>query len=174
LHAAAAQLCVDEIVIKPVIGANADHIHRLRMDSPVLAFNAAESEYRGRTGLVQPYLHRIADAGEVSLIYFSGRFSHGVLKRPKSGDFRVQEEHGGRFEAFVPDASLLAVGDDCLRAIQEPSLYARVDIVRLDDNCPAVIEVELLEPSLYLNSDPVAPARFADAIEVCLGEESSQ
>jgi glutathione synthase/RimK-type ligase-like ATP-grasp enzyme len=168
LHAAAAQLSVDEFVIKPVIGANADHIHRLRTDSPVVAFQAAESEYCGRTGLVQPYLHRIADAGEVSLIYFSGRFSHGVLKRPKSGDFRVQEEHGGRFEAFVPDDDLRALGERCLRWIPEPALYARVDIVRLADNQPAIIEVELLEPSLYLNCDAGAPDRFAQSIESLL------
>jgi glutathione synthase/RimK-type ligase-like ATP-grasp enzyme len=113
-------------------------------------------------------LHRIADAGEVSLIYFSGRFSHGVLKRPKSGDFRVQEEHGGRFEAFIPGDDLRELGAQCLRSIPEAALYARVDIVRLADNEPAIIEVELLEPSLYLNGDAAAPARFAEAIEARL------
>ena len=158
------ELCAGEVVVKPVIGANADHAFRLHASSPIEEWHAAETTYRNWTALAQPFLPSITSRGEISLIYFGNRFSHAVKKLPKSGDFRVQEEHGGIITPFEPDAKLLAFADQCLETIPEPTLYARVDVVFLDDDRPAVMEVELLEPSLYLTFDPLAAERFADAI----------
>ncbi len=75
----------------------------------------------------------VLSEGEYSLLYFGGDLSHAIVKRPKAGDFRVQEEHGGHIEAITPDVALRAAGRAVIDALEEPLLQARVDLVRLDD-----------------------------------------
>ncbi len=165
IDAAFDRLQTDELVGKPLIGANADHAWRLHRSSPRRDFDQAVAAWHGTTALIQPFVPSILDLGEFSLIYFDGSFSHAIRKIPRSGDFRVQEEHGGRIEACVPAADLLTLAEACLQSVAERLLYARVDIVRLPGGLPAVMEVELIEPSLYLAFDDASPARFAAAIQ---------
>jgi hypothetical protein len=113
--------------------------------------------------MMQPFERGIVQEGEFSLIYFNGQLSHSILKVPKGGDFRVQEEHGSDVRAIQADAALLAAGDTVIRAIGKPLLYGRVDLVRSGSQF-RVMEVELIEPALYLRTDPGAPDRFADAV----------
>ena len=160
----------DEVVIKPVIGANADNAFRLRPDSPDSFWKEAERSHHGRLALAQPFIHSVTTFGEVSLIFFRGQYSHSVLKTPKSGDFRVQEEHGGRIESYQPDDTVIKVARRSLAPIPGETLYARVDIVFLVDGSPAIMEIELIEPSLYLSFDVDASRRFADAIIGPTGE----
>ncbi len=157
----------DEVVIKPVIGANADNAFRLRPDSPDSFWQEAERAHNGRLALAQPFIRSITTFGELSLIFFRGQYSHSVLKTPKSGDFRVQEEHGGRIESYQPDPAVIDFARRSLEPIPGATLYARADIVFLADGQPAIMEIELIEPSLYLSFDTDAPERFADAIEAC-------
>lgn len=155
----------EEIVIKPVVGANADGAFRLRAPfGDARAAEAAEHHARG-SYLAQPFLPSILEEGEASLFYFRDRFSHAVRKRPKAGDFRVQEEHGGVITPVVPDAALSLAGERALGAIPRNLLYARIDLARLPSGAWAVMEVEVIEPSLYFDQDPQSPARFADALE---------
>ena len=91
--------------------------------------------------MAQPFLRAIPDEGEVSTFHFQGRFSHAVTKRPKHGDFRVQEEHGGLIEPCTPDAETLHVAAATRRALDEPPLQARVDLVRLGDGTLALMEL---------------------------------
>ena len=157
-------LNLDEVVIKPVIGANADNAFRLHPDSPNSCWHEAERAHHGRLALAQPFIHSVTSFGEVSLIFFRGQYSHSVLKTPKSGDFRVQEEHGGRIIPYLPDATVIEFARRSLEPIPEATLYARADVVILADGQPAIMELELIEPSLYLSFDADAPGRFADAI----------
>ena len=87
------------------------------------------------------------------------------MKRPKAGDFRVQEEHGGMIRATMPSEPIVQVANQALNALGESLLYARVDIVLLDDGSPAVSELELIEPSLYFSYDSESPRRFAKALD---------
>lgn len=153
---------VDEIVAKPTVSANADDTFRVRRgDREALA--RAIARLSGRSSLVQPFVPAIVDEGEFSLFYFAGAFSHAILKSPADGDFRVQEEHGGRLRAIVPDARLRARADAAIAVIREETLYARVDLVRHHGDF-VVMELELIEPSLYFQLDASAPTRFADAL----------
>ena len=88
--------------------------------------------------------------------------SHSILKQPESGDFRVQEEHGGRLSTIQPCEEMLTTARHSLAALPEDVLYARIDLVR-HKNEFVVIEIELIEPSLYFNMDPDSPQRFVDA-----------
>jgi hypothetical protein len=103
--------------------------------------------------------------GEYSLFYFNGVHSHTIIKTPKADDFRVQEEHGGLIQAATAEPTLREAGDAVLRALESPPLYARADFVRSnsDDNF-WLMELELIEPSLYLRMDSGAPERFAKAL----------
>ena len=162
LSLARRELGSDELVVKPVIGANAEHAWRLPPDTDPTAVLAV---YETRPCMIQPFLRSIVSEGEVSLFYFAGAFSHAIRKRPKAGDFRVQEEHGGQLSLIDADAGLRGVGESVIRQLAEVPLYARVDLVRLDDGQWALMELELIEPSLYFNMDPGAPARFARALD---------
>jgi hypothetical protein len=113
--------------------------------------------------MVQPYLPAIEQSGEVSLIYFGGRFSHAISKRPQPGDFRVQPEYDGIIAAYAPAPDELAAAERILAAVDEDLLYARVDLVRGLSGAPELIELELIEPDLYLGYDTGGGAAFAQA-----------
>lgn len=114
--------------------------------------------------MIQPYLPRIESDGEVSLLYFDGRYSHAVSKRPQPGEFRVQPEYDGIIADYGPSRDELQAAEAILAAVDEPLLYARVDLVRGLDGRPALIELELIEPDLYLGYDPARGAVFAEAV----------
>lgn len=157
----------DAMVVKPVVGAGA--IGAFRLDrSELTPERAAEAEsyYGDRALMAQPFLHAIVTEGEYSLFYFNGAFSHAIRKVPQAGDFRVQEEHGSQILSLVADAELRAAGDRAVQAIGNPPLYARVDLVRANDGDGFwLIELELVEPSLYLRMEAEAPRRFAEALD---------
>jgi glutathione synthase/RimK-type ligase-like ATP-grasp enzyme len=156
---------VDEIVIKPTIGAGARDTFRIKRNQPRLL---DESLYHGRTTMLQPFLSSVVERGEWSLFYFANQYSHTVLKTPRPGDFRAQEEHGSHLQAVSPSTELIAIANQAMDAIFEPTLYARVDIVHLQNGEPAIMELELIEPSLYFSYDDQAPKRFANAIDLAL------
>lgn len=161
------RLQTGELVVKPTVGANADDTFRLRPDQEQ-DWLEVERIFRDKPLMVQPFLRSIVEEGEYSLFYFDGDFSHAVLKRPATGDFRVQEEHGGAIATTEPTPELLEAGQRALDALPEQVLYGRVDLVRVPDGEWGVIEIELIEPSLYFPYDPGSIDRFAIALDRCL------
>ena len=153
-----------ELVVKPTVGANADDTFRLRTDSPA-NWPEVEKIFASKPLMVQPFLESIVTEGEYSLFYFDGVFSHAVRKRPAQGDFRVQEEHGGEITAYQPGEDLLIAGQLAMSALPEQVLYGRVDLVRMADGNWGVIEIELIEPSLYFPYDPDSIERFTEALD---------
>ena len=113
--------------------------------------------------MIQPYLPSIESDGELSLLYLGGRFSHAIRKRPQPGDFRVQPEYRGIITAETPAADEMAAAEAVLRAAAEPLLYARIDLVRGTGGEPLLIELEAIEPDLYLEYSDEAGANFANA-----------
>jgi hypothetical protein len=164
LEKAFTEFRVDQIVVKPTVGANADDTFWLRSDSADDQFDRVVKTFVQRSALVQPFMQSVIDEGEYSLFYFGNAYSHCILKSPKSGDFRVQEEHGGAIRSYEPQQDLLVAGRRAIEAIEQDTLYARVDLVRLPDGRPAVMELELIEPSLYFPFDAGSPSRFAQAL----------
>jgi glutathione synthase/RimK-type ligase-like ATP-grasp enzyme len=155
----------EEVVIKPVIGANASGAFRLDRHSARSRAEEVAGYYADRPLMAQPFLRAIPTEGEFSLFYFNGEHSHTILKTPKLGDFRVQEEHGGRLRTVQAEPELTAAGALILAALDEQPLYARADFVRANSGGSYwLMELELIEPSLYFRMDPAAPARFARAL----------
>jgi len=106
-----------------------------------------------RDVLVQPMLTAITE-GEISLIYFDGRFSHAVRKLPAAGELRVQAEYGGRVEDFAASDELIELGQRVIKAAPDALTYARVDVVKGNDGRWQVIELEAIEPELFLHLAP--------------------
>ena len=153
---------VETLIVKPPISGGADGTFRLERDDIVPASVA------GQRMMIQPYLPNIAEEGEYSLFYFAGVFSHSILKRPAKGDFRVQEQYGGREAAVPAPEGALRLAQRAFTATAEITktqtlAYARVDILRDGDGVFRLMELELIEPSLFLRFAPDAGAAFAQA-----------
>jgi hypothetical protein len=154
----------EEIVLKPVVNVNAFDTFRVPRAQYESYLTGLTAVFGNQPYLAQPFMTSICAEGEYSLIYFCGRFSHAICKKPKEGDFRVQEEYGGLITAVMPEPALLEAGHRALNYLDTAPLYARVDLVRDKEGAYLVMELELIEPSLYLRMDPGAPERFADAL----------
>jgi hypothetical protein len=152
----------DEIVVKPVVAAGACDTFRLDRATLAREQDALATTFAARPHMIQPFVETVITSGEISLFYFGGRYSHAIRKVPKSGDFRVQEEHGGILTALMPDPVVRSAGDAVMQALDATPLYARVDLVWWQ-GAPVLIECELVEPSLYLDFAAAAPQRFVDA-----------
>jgi hypothetical protein len=156
LEGAAARFGTERLVAKPQISSTAWQ---------TILWSPGRSLEGGPEGpaIVQPYLPAIETSGEVSLIFFGGAFSHAIRKVPQPGDFRVQPEYDGIIAACAPEPDELAAAERVLATVEEPLLYARVDLVRGLEGQPQLIELELIEPDLYLGYDPGEGAKFAAA-----------
>lgn len=158
------QLASDEVVIKPVVGANGVDAFRLARDLGREQWAQITARVRQRRFMVQAFMPAILNEGEYSLVFFNGEFSHAILKVPAKGEFRSQEERGAAIHPVMPENALLHAARRALATIATP-LYARIDLVRDQDDDFAVMEFELIEPSLYLRTDPGAAMRFARAVD---------
>lgn len=172
LAACARELGSDDLVVKPVIGANGQDAFRLAPgDDPVRLADIA-GRFRGRGCLVQRFMPAILSEGEYSLFYFSGALSHAILKVPAQGEFRSQEEHGSQILPVAPEPELREAADRAMAVVSPTPLYGRIDFVRDETGGFVVMELELIEPSMYLRTDPGAPERFARAVDSWFSEDS--
>ena len=155
----------DKLVIKPTVGANAMDTFVLTNPVPSQLEETLRTKFRERPFFVQPFIDNIQSEGEYSLFYFNGEYSHAILKTPAAGDFRVQEEHGADIRSVQPPATLLATGTEMFASMDPLPVYGRGDWVRGDDDRWLLMELELIEPSLYLRTDSGAATRFAAAFD---------
>jgi len=150
-------------VVKPAISATAWRTFVTRPETAG-SDQAALDEVLAETGaLVQRFVGEIEAEGEWSLVFFDGAFSHAVMKRPRQGDFRVQEDFGGSSEPRLPEPAIVEAAAYALRQVPGAPLYARVDGVVVE-GAFTLMEMELIEPSLVLATDEGAAGRFAQAI----------
>ena len=151
-------------VVKPAVSASA-HKTWLFEGTALPEKNDLKGRMQGEEFLVQQFIPEIETQGEISFMYIDGAYSHAVLKRPAAGDFRVQKEHGGSAELFHPDSALLDQVDEIAATVPQvrDSLYCRIDAVAKDGKL-VLMELELIEPELFLGSAEGAAERFAEAI----------
>lgn len=158
------QLLTDEIVIKPCVSAGAFDTYRLTRTTALEQQTELLDKFKQREFMVQPFMSGIIEEGEFSLFYFDDQFSHAILKIPQNDDYRVQEEFGSSIVKIDPEHSLKQHAEKVLKVIDSSLLYARLDFVRTATGF-ALMEAELIEPSLYFNLDEKSPQRFVDAVE---------
>ncbi len=135
----------DHLIIKPRVGAAAWRQASFKKGDPFPKM----SELPPDAALIQPFQKTIEEEGEYSLLFFGGQFSHGLVKRPKSGDYRIQSLYGGTEESYQPTPAQLSVARRILDVLDFNPVYARVDLLRGRDGNLKLIELELIEPYLY-------------------------
>lgn len=149
-----------ELVVKPPISAGADGTYRLTPG------DSLPPDVRARRMLVQPFQPAITTHGELSLMLFNGMFSHAVLKSAKPGDFRVQPHLGGTEQAVDAPPEALALAHRAMAAAPATAAYARVDLIADGQGGWQVMELELIEPALWLDKVEGSAERFGTAIRV--------
>jgi glutathione synthase/RimK-type ligase-like ATP-grasp enzyme len=152
-----------DVVLKPATGAAAHRVTLVRRGAASFAEGQAQLGQLVQTHdvLVQPYLRSVVDWGERALIFLRGRYSHTVRKKP----FDTLLVVGSRSSPVEPKREELDVAASALKAVPGRPLYARVDLLRDDEDRLCVNEVELIEPGLYLGVHEPARGHFADAVE---------
>ncbi len=153
----------ERAVVKPAISAGARRTRVVAAAQAELAQSMFATMVARGEVLVQPFLQQLVTEGEWSLVFLAGAFSHAVLKRPADGDFRVQERFGGAALRAEAPPELVRQAARVLEAAPADLLYARVDGVREGDRL-LLLELEVLEPSLFLAQERGAAARLASAI----------
>ena len=163
VEAAFARFGADQLIVKPTVSGGAWKTTRLSRGETLTQAPVGSA-------MIQPYLPTIASEGELSLLYFDGRLSHAVNKRPADGEFRIQVQYGGLY-TLVEDtpAGALALAEQVFAAIDEPLLYARIDMVPDVDGRWLLMEAELIEPDFYLGVAPDKGLVFAQAVRARLG-----
>jgi glutathione synthase/RimK-type ligase-like ATP-grasp enzyme len=146
------------LVIKPPVSASASGTHRLGPNDDLPA------DCVRKPMIVQPLIEEIARTGEFSLMLFAGELSHAVVKRPKSGDFRVQPHYGGVTLPTTAPTGAERLAKQALAAAPARAIYARVDIVPDDEGTLRIMELELIEPALFLDYAPDGGASFTRSI----------
>ena len=150
----------NKAVVKPTISASAHNtwitdISNAERDQTKLLEMLVNGDV-----MVQAFAKEIIRTGEYSLMFFGGQFSHAVLKKPRAGDFKIQ---GGQLKRVIVPEAIMTQARAILRAVPQPPLYARVDGI-IQEGKFVLMELELIEPSLFLAHDVAAPQLFAAAI----------
>lgn len=151
-----------DAILKPAVAGGSLGLHRV--GDGVAAQQHLEELLERGDAMAQPFLASIT-GGELSIVCVDGEPSHAVRKTPRAGDIRVQPEHGGLVERAAPDTREAEVARAVLAALPHPALYARVDLVRSSAGEPLLIELECIEPRLFLSHDARAAGRVAAAVQ---------
>ncbi len=140
------QFSAEKLVIKPQIGGGAWRQVLYERGTPF----PPKDELPPEAALIQPFLASIKSEGEYSFLYFDGQFSHAAVKHAQKGDYRIQSIYGGTETPYVPSRDEIEQGQTILDALNFIPLYARVDLLRGTDGDLKLIELEMIEPYLYL------------------------
>jgi glutathione synthase/RimK-type ligase-like ATP-grasp enzyme len=153
-----------DAILKPVVSGSARHTYRISLDNVRELECTFAKLVQQEALLLQPFQHAILAEGEISLMVIDGQFSHAIRKTPKTGDFRVQDDHGGSVHAHAATTEEQRFAEQAVASIPFDVLYARVDIVRDNAGKLAIMEVEMIEPELFFRYRPEAADSLASGL----------
>lgn len=157
-------------VIKPAISASAYRTQVFEWPAKEKIEKEFRAFARNQDLLVQQFIPEVQSAGELSLIFLNRVFSHGILKEPGKGEFRVQKEFGGKASAYEPSQAIIHTAAKIISLFDGNLLYARIDgIVRGGEFI--LMEAELIEPDLFLDYQGDAKDQFVKSTIVLAGEK---
>ena len=160
-----------EAIIKPAVSGAARHTYKVTSKNYLKYEKIFNQLIKKESMLFQIFLKNIIVKGEISLIFIGSIFTHAVIKKAKTGDFRVQDDHGGTVEVYNPTKKEIIFGKKCLNALPFKTMYARVDIINDNKNQPSISEVELIEPELWFRNYPKAAQELAKKIAMKINSE---
>lgn len=168
LAEARARFGCPDLVVKPPVSASATGTHRIGVN------DAVPADAAGRRMMIQPFMPSVAKTGEYSIMLFDDVYSHAIVKRPKAGDFRVQPHLGGTEVPCEPPAGSIELAKASLAAAPATATYARVDMVADEQGDLRIMELELIEPSLWLDLAPDKGAAFTRSIRAAAERVAQQ
>ena len=154
-----------EIVIKPAISAAAWNTHRISKKNFTKYESLFMSLQKKQKMLVQEFQTNILSLGEVSMILIGGKVTHAVLKKAKTGDYRVQDDYGGSVSVYPPSVKEIQFGELVVSKCDPIPVYARVDVIIDNNNKLALSELELIEPELWFRFNPESANLLAREIQ---------
>ncbi len=154
----------EEAVLKPCVSGGARHTYRIQRDTADAIQERVRPLLAAESFLLQPFIRDVVRTGEDTVMVVNGRVTHAVRKIPKAGDFRVQDDHGGTVHPLDPTQEHVELAQRAMAACEPAPSYGRVDMVRDDNGKLVVMELELIEPELWLREYPPAAEEFARAI----------
>ena len=152
----------NQIILKPAVSAGSYMTELFELKDVEKINNKIKTIAADREWILQEFMPEIQTEGELSFIFFNKSFSHSVIKKPKTGDFRIQSQFGGTYSNYNPEKSLLQDLQNIIDFIPNDLLYARVDGV-IRNNSFFLMELELIEPDLFFNFVEDGPQRFVNA-----------
>ena len=153
-----------EAVIKPAISGAAKNTYRVNKENYTEYEKKFNDLIKEESMLFQEFLDDILKNGEISLILIEGKYTHSIKKIAKKGDFRVQDDHGGKVVDYNATQGEINFAKKCLEATDYTPIYARVDIIYDNNNKPSLSELELIEPELWFRNYPQAAKLLAESI----------
>ncbi len=154
-----------EAILKPCISGGAYRTFRINQKNLEVVEQEFKHIIKEQDMMLQPFQQNILQQGEISLVVIDGKFTHAVLKKAKSGDYRVQDDYGGTVHHYTPTAEEIAFAEKTIMACPEKPIYARVDLVKDNQGETALIELELIEPELWFRKNTKASNQLAQAIK---------
>ena len=162
-----------EAIIKPAVSGAARHTYRVNRESAAGLEPVMRQLLKSEALILQPFVEEIMREGEDTLMVLNGRYTHAVRKTAKPGDFRVQVDHGGAVRDLTPTKEQIELAERTMAACRPLPAYGRVDMVRDNDGRLAIMELELIEPELWLRHHPPAAKEMAAAIAKELGSPAT-
>jgi hypothetical protein len=168
----------EQVVVKPTISAGSDLTGRFRHGDPAARDLAERILAHGKQVMLQPYYESVTTQGEIAVVHLDGEYSHSFRKGPllEVGGGLLGGAYTEVVEPVSPSEAILATAEQVLdgyrkAAATDPALagceellYSRVDLIIGADGEPRCLELELVEPSLFFETDVTAAARFVDAV----------
>lgn len=155
---------INQFIIKPCVSGGSKNTFKVTPSNIEEISSKLKLLVENEDFIIQPFLKEIEEDGEWSFIFFNGKFSHALLKKAKSGDFRVQSIFGGTIHPQNAPESVLACAQLYVNEFAKDCLYARVDGVILDGEFN-LMELELIEPFLFLDTFEASLANYYNALK---------
>ena len=166
-----------EAIVKPCVSGGAYNTYRVRSAAEAAALEGKVAELLAKESLIlQPFMDDIVRVGEDTLMVLNGHYTHAIRKKVKAGDFRVQDDFGGTVHDYKPTPEQIELAERAMAACARDAdpaagiaarpapVYGRVDMVRDNDGRLAIMELELIEPELWLRNHPPAADVLAEGL----------
>ncbi|KRT13721.1 hypothetical protein ASU31_23070 [Pedobacter ginsenosidimutans] len=153
----------NKLIVKPCVSGGAKNTFKVTVDNVTVVNQKLNLLIQEEDFIIQPFLPEILENGEWSFIFFNGAYSHSLIKQAKPGDFRVQPAHGGSVHPQKPSEDLIAIAERYVTLFAKNCLYARVDGTFVNGEF-LLMELELIEPFLFLNTEPENYERYYKAL----------
>ncbi len=161
---------LSDFVLKPCISGGARHTYKISSDEIYKYEEIFQQLISEEALMLQPFQHNIVTKGELSLMVMNGKYTHGVLKIAKEGDFRVQDDYGGTVHDYQASDEEIAYAENAVKSCPEMPIYARVDVFLDNHNKLALAELELIEPELWFRNFPASADELALGIQQLISQ----